>query len=138
MIKGMLRKVYWHREEEHIAELAALCPACGFEHQFRVDLDGHGKWKEDQGIWNFNGNYDCPTFSPSMLSNENMTYEHHPICHSFLENGNWRFLSDSTHKMAGQIVPMIAPDPNMNWKQRHGWHLFPWTDDEGEPRKENK
>src|ERR1044072_4953064 len=32
-------------------------------------------------------------------------------CHSFLKNGQWEFLSDSAHKLAGQTVPMVPlPD----------------------------
>ena len=100
---------------------------------FRVDLEGHGKW---DSVWSFNGNYDAPTFSPSMLANKGRQEEHHPICHSFLENGVWRFLGDCTHDMAGQRVPMIPPEPDATFERRHGWHLFPWTDDEGKPRKE--
>ena len=152
MIKGMLREIYFYGGESEedqairrnhnslrgLAELAALCPACGFEHAFRVDLEGHGKWKDDNKPWTFNGDYDCPTFYPSMGANLYGNEKHHPICHSFLENGHWMFLDDSTHEMAGKIVPMIPPDPNMNWEKRHGWHLFPWTDNEGRPIKENK
>lgn len=28
-------------------------------------------------------------------------------CHSFLREGVWEFLSDSTHELAGQSVPMV-------------------------------
>ena len=69
MIKGMLREVYFHSggdpDARVIAHLAALCPACGFEHSFSVDLEGHGLHTND--VWSFNGDYDKPTFNPSML-----------------------------------------------------------------------
>ena len=130
MIRGMLREVYFGGEVEVLAELAALCPACDFEHAFRVDLDGHGKWGS-QGVWSFDGNYENPTFNPSMGANLHQIEKHHPACHSFLENGVWRFLEDCTHGMAGQRVPMIPPDPQATFEIRHGWHLFPWTDDKG-------
>ena len=119
MIKNMLREVFFSGEDDAVAALAALCPACGFEHSFRVDLTGHGKWNKD--VWDFDGNYDSPTFSPSMGSNLGKWDEHHPICHSFLRGGIWQFLSDSTHDMAGTNVPMVPPDPDMTWRQRHGW-----------------
>jgi hypothetical protein len=32
-------------------------------------------------------------------------------CHSFLKDGQWQFLSDSAHALAGQTVPMV-PLPN--------------------------
>ena len=137
-IRGMLREVYWYSgvdpDERVVAHLDALCPACGFEHSFRVDLDGHGK---HTSVWEFNGDYDSPTFSPSMLANKDRMQEHHPICHSFLRDGIWQFLGDCTHEMAGQHVPMIPPDPDATFEKRHGWHLFPWTDDEGKPKKES-
>ena len=32
-------------------------------------------------------------------------------CHSFIRNGQWQFLSDSAHRLAGQTVPMVPlPD----------------------------
>ena len=128
-IRGMLRVTYWWSNpaegshSETIASLDALCPACGFEHAFRVDLEGHGKWTRQTGepdVWTFDGNWDAPTFQPSMLSHANPAMGH-PVCHSFVENGERRYLSDCTHEMVGQTVPMIPPDPSMTWKQRHGW-----------------
>ena len=142
-IRGMLREVYWHSggdpDAQVVADLAALCPACGFEHSFRVDLDGNGTWARQSGkngVWTFNNDYEKPTFSPSMLANKDRIYEHHPICHSFLKEGVWQFLGDCTHAMAGQHVPMIPPVEGMSFQRRHGWHLFPWTDDDGQPLKE--
>ena len=130
-IKGMLREIFFSGNDGEMAELAALCPACGFEHNFRVDLEGHGKWKDN--VWTFDGNYDAPTFSPSMLSNQSQIQKEHPVCHSFVRNGEWQYLGDCTHEMAGQTVPMIPPDPDATFEKQHGWHLYPWTDDEGKP-----
>ena len=123
-IKGMLRIIHFAGDENIIAELGALCPACGFEHVFRVDLDNHGYWKGDH--WEFNGDYDKPTFSPSMLCSQE---PRHPVCHSYLEDGKWRFLDDCSHDMAGQTVDMIPPDPNMSWKRQHGWQHFEGHED---------
>ena len=133
MIVGMLRKDHFYGEEGHVAHLAALCPACGFEHAFRVDLEGHGRHAHD--VWEFDGNYENPTFSPSMLSNKDRTDQHKPLCHSFLREGVWQFLDDCTHDMAGSHVPMDPPEPDATFERRHGWHLYPWTDDEGNPLK---
>ena len=125
MIRGMLREVYFSSADDVpvVASLDALCPACGFEHGFRVDLDGHGCYGSD--VWAFNGDHEKPTFSPSMGSNLQGQQEHHPRCHSFLVDGIWQFLGDSTHAMAGQHVPMVPPDPGASFQKRHGWHLFP-------------
>ena len=131
----MLREVYWHNSVASgsavIASLSALCPACGFEHSFSVDFERRGH--HTNYVWEFNGDYDKPTFSPSILSNKDKWQKHHPVCHSFLKEGVWQFLGDCTHEMANQHVPMIPPDPDMSFQRRHGWHLFPWTDDEGKP-----
>lgn len=137
MIRGMLRESYFYSggdpDARVVASLDALCPACGFEHSFQVDLEGHGLHKSDR--WSFDGNYEKPTFSPSMLSNGDKSDEYKPRCHSFLKNGVWEYLSDCTHELAGQHVPMVLQDPDMSFQRRHGWHLYPWTDDDGKPKK---
>ena len=138
MIHGMLRKSYFYSggnlDVRIIASLDALCPACGFEHSFSVDLEGHGLHVGD--TWSFEGDYENPTFSPSMLSNRDKDDKHKPICHSFLKNGVWEYLKDCTHEMAGKHISMIPIDPDMSFERRHGSHLYPWTDDEGKPKKE--
>ena len=132
-IRGMLRKTLWYKDDR-VASLSALCPACGFEHSFNVNLYGDGP--AQQHTWEFDGNYDSPTFSPSMLSNKEQIDSHHPLCHSFVKAGVWEFLADCTHEMAGQEVPMIPPVPDMTFERRHGWHLYPWCDPEtGKPLK---
>ena len=134
MIRGMLRETYFHSggdpDKRVVATLDALCPACDFEHSFAIDSSERSAGRD---IWGFNGDYDKPTFSPSMLSNRDRVDGHKPVCHSFLREGVWEFLGDCTHAMAGQHVPMISPDADMSFQRRHGWHLYPWTDDEGKP-----
>lgn len=80
------------------------------------------------GLWSFNGNMDRPTFSPSVLVRAGhycpgaqpddcwCTYNaKHPedqapftcyLCHSFVTDGQVQFLSDCSHKLAGQTVPL--------------------------------
>lgn len=77
------------------------CPGCDDLHA--VTLEGPGSWE-------FNGDVDAPTVSPSIL----VRYDVSPpnqhlsiVCHSFLRNGRWEFLSDSTHDLAGQTVDMV-------------------------------
>ena len=91
-----------------------------------MDIEGHGKWSDKTPMWTFDGNYDSPTFSPSMLSNKGRVDGHHPICHSFLRNGKWEYLNDSTHDMAGQTVELPTPDPDLSFERQHGWHLYPY------------
>ena len=102
-----------HSDPELTVLLGAHCPACDMEHGFRVN---HEYWaREGKDVWYFNGNYESPTFYNSaemkglgsMLSNKKK-WPGYPRCHSFLENGEWRFLDDSTHEMAGmEHVPMV-------------------------------
>ena len=85
-IVGKLRVTLFYLDKK-IARLNALCPACMYEHGFNVDIDDHGHWGKNQSVWEFDGNYESPTFSPSMLANKDSWKQDQPICHSFLENG---------------------------------------------------
>ena len=78
------------------------CPGCKDNHLIPV--------KSNTGPnWQFNGDMERPTFSPSIKvetiggRGENHTPE---ICHSFVQNGNIQFLSDCTHALAGKMVPL--------------------------------
>lgn len=90
----------------------------------------HGIKKRDAlGGWTFNGNYDAPTFTPSVLTTSGhytsgfvpgsdcwCTYNakhtedpapfHCERCHLFVVDGKIQYLSDSTHKLAGKTVDM--------------------------------
>lgn len=79
-------------------------------------------------IWAFNGNFEQPTLSPSILYRGGhylqdtngkdcwCTYrEKHPeeinapkcfCCHSFITDGKIQFLGDCTHELANQTVPL--------------------------------
>lgn len=50
--------------------------------------------------WNWNGNLEAPTLSPSILSNG------YCRCHSFLKDGMFQFLNDCDHPLVGQEVPI--------------------------------
>ena len=80
--------------------------------------------------WAFDGNYEKPTFSPSVLvtSGHYSPRWHAPDCwctfntkhpealtsfkcfrcHSFVKVGQIQFLADSTHALAGKTVPLEA------------------------------
>ena len=95
------------------------CPGCDSAHMI----------SDAPGRWTFNGDFDRPTFSPSVLvttghhvpdfgsRNRNScwcTYdaEHSgepsgfkcARCHSFVRDGQIQFLGDSTHALAGRTV----------------------------------
>jgi hypothetical protein len=50
---------------------------------------------------------EAPTFSPSILVR---THDGR-ICHSYLRDGVWEFLTDSTHHLAGTSVPCVPIPP---------------------------
>lgn len=70
------------------------CPGCGRGHTI------------DQ-TWDFDGNYEVPTFSPSVLTYGSPWQTDVPRCHSFVRAGRIEFLSDCTHPLAGQTVDMV-------------------------------
>jgi len=70
-----------------------VCPACGNCHP----LDER---------WTFNGDYDKPTFRASLLVNAGSVEPSRPVCHSFITDGKIQYLSDCTHKLAGQTVEL--------------------------------
>jgi len=82
------------------------CPGCDEAHRPVIaDEDGH----EPPGpVWGWDGNLTAPTFTPSVLVQGGPK---NSVCHSFIRNGRWEFLADSTHHLAGQTVDMVpVPD----------------------------
>ncbi len=63
----------------------------------------------DKPWWTWNGDLEKPTLSPSILTNEDATVmDPYARCHSFLTDGVFHFLKDSTHPLAGKYV--VIPD----------------------------
>jgi hypothetical protein len=84
------------------------CPGCEEYHQISTTK------------WEFNGDFEKPTFSPSYLTwldpNPEANVERKPEwekfrlgfrCHSYIKDGVIQYLSDCTHKLAGKNVSMI-------------------------------
>jgi hypothetical protein len=108
MKRGILRVA----EGDH---LLFWCPGCNGAHQVRVGGSG----------WGFNGDYDRPTFTPSVLVRgtrrltdgevqriiDGEKIKPEPlVCHSFVRDGQIQFLGDCTHALANQTVPLPAFD----------------------------
>ena len=107
---ALLSEYKAHSDSELTVELGALCPACKVEHHFRVAAEF---WARDgKDVWTFNWNYERPTFHGSMLANARGLTDN-PRCHSFVEDGQWRFLDDCTHELAGKTRPMIPVEPDL-------------------------
>lgn len=84
---------------EHTEQYYFECPACGIIHAFDVVND----YRAPGDVWQFNGDVNNPTFSPSLLVlSDNSKYR----CHSFVRNGNIEFLSDCSHEYAGKTIEL--------------------------------
>ncbi len=102
--RGVLRTIEGGR-------LGFMCPGCREMHQVRVR-------PAPSPSWDFNGDHDRPTFTPSILVRwsepsdvpeefDDTSKDKQMICHSFVRDGKIQFLADSTHKLAGQTVPLV-------------------------------
>jgi len=104
-------------------QIQFFCPGCNEPHGINT-------------TWTVTGTDDCPTVSPSILITSGHYVSFHkpgdpcwctynaanpdrpgPVCrrcHSFVRNGRIEFLSDCTHKLAGQTVDI--PEYPETWK----------------------
>jgi Family of unknown function (DUF6527) len=73
------------------------CPGCGFDHPFHV-LPAKTRKGES---WKWNGSLDKPTFAPSLLVNKDYPAQR---CHSYVTNGQIKFLTDCWHSLKGKTV----------------------------------
>ena len=107
-----------HDDED--GQYSFYCPGCKSRHVVTtIEPFSNG------AKWAWNGSMDKPTFQPSYLLTSDqwtppVTYENlaafraNPwpqtkkpyICHSFITDGQIRFLEDSTHALAGQTVEL--------------------------------
>lgn len=67
---------------------------------------------KDWPHWDFNGDMERPTLSPSILCRREMDGKPY-VCHSFVREGNIEFLGDCTHELAGKTVPL--PDVDLEY-----------------------
>lgn len=85
------------------------CPGCEEASIFHVARED-GSLPAFGPCWEWDGNLESPTISPSLLTQGGRQGSGH-VCHSFIRDGKWEFLTDSTHALAGQTVPMVPlPD----------------------------
>ena len=81
------------------ADYMFWCPGCKC---------GHAAWTRRTAqrptgpLWEFDGNMEAPTFSPSLL----IKHGDGIVCHSFVRAGRIQYLDDCTHALAGQTVEM--------------------------------
>ena len=70
------------------------CPGCEDLHGVEVDTSRTTSW-----AWNHS--FESATISPSISC-----MGPKGICHSFVRDGRWEFLTDSYHALAGQMVDL--------------------------------
>lgn len=96
------------------------CPGCGCDHGPRVSGSRPGP------LWTWNGDRARPTLAPSIRVRGTVTLTPDEVarvmagekveprellCHSFVRDGQIAFLSDCTHALAGQTVPLPEYEP---------------------------
>lgn len=78
---------------ENEYQLQFMCPACKDRHALN-------------DTWEFNGDYEFPSLSPSVLCQGYMFDENRnsvPFrCHTWITRGKVKFFKDCSHEMAGQ------------------------------------
>lgn len=86
---------------------AFYCPGCKNHHAPFVK-----PYQAPNGSsWQFNGDLEKPTFSPSILTKvERPDKTKTMICHLFVREGQIEYLSDCTHDLSGQTVDMSDVD----------------------------
>lgn len=120
--------------------LSFWCEGCESHHGVHVT-------GEHQHKWGWNGSYDRPTFTPSVLVRSGhylfgtewmpdkvvgrdscwCTYNRdHPnepapfectVCHSFVTDGSIQYLNDCTHKLSGQKLQLRNQEDDMKYLQ---------------------
>lgn len=82
-----------------------FCPGCKYDHPFTVR---QYLADAENDIWEFNGDINKPTFSPSLLVFKSVPEKR---CHSFVKDGKIEFLKDCFHELAGQTVELPEYEP---------------------------
>lgn len=85
--------------------VAFWCPGCNAAHNIRVFQSNPGGVGP---LWMWNQSPEKPTFEPSILVNAQGPYYNigAHTCHSFIKDGQIQFLSDCTHLLSDQTVPL--------------------------------
>jgi hypothetical protein len=92
---------YTYAKEGETVGYMFWCPGCKATHSYAIKLYRDG----GNPVWDFNGNVECPTFSPSLLYETKRESGPHR-CHIYLTDGKIHFLPDCTHELAGKVVDL--------------------------------
>lgn len=85
----------------HYQALMFICPGCGNDlHMLPVNTD------VKTPVWQWDGDLEAPTITPSILTQWGNETSGIHICHSFLTQGIFNYLSNCTHSFANQQIPI--------------------------------
>lgn len=90
-----MSKLKFYDSQDKTVQIAYFyCPACKKEHPYHT---------KGPSAWEWNGEVEKPTFSPSLLVDG---HDPEKRCHLFLRNGVIEYCGDCHHEMKGQSVPL--------------------------------
>jgi len=80
------------------------CPGCKCSHWFSTTgrTPANPKEVREQFKWTFNGDLDKPTVRASILVRSGKNGSN--VCHSFITDGQIKYLSDCTHELKDKTV----------------------------------
>ncbi len=90
----MKDKIELMHDGENKISYIFYCPGCKCHHMYYI--------KGYNISWQFNGNLQSPTFTPSLRVN----YGNGKVCHLFVTNGKIEYCSDSFHELKGKQIEM--------------------------------
>lgn len=118
-MKSLLRTVRY--DNVVASSLMFVCPGCvaggpdGYDGIHMLPVNVPADSGLDRPSWDWDGNLEAPTLSPSILTNGNRGEAtrfnddgtpRFPRCHSYLRAGVFEFLGDCEHPFVGQKVPI--------------------------------
>lgn len=103
-----MEKLEKFTHEDGGIEYAFYCPGCKELHTYITKMGSKtAEYRKANGLnlveWQFNGNTEKPSFSPSLLYHKT---DNRGRCHLFLTDGVISYCSDCDHNLAGKSVPL--------------------------------
>jgi len=87
----------FYTADNDATRLYFYCPGCECDHMIVIAGD-----RTKTPVWDFNGDMNLPTVSPSILVSD----EKGTMCHFYINHGQIQYLSDCRHRLAGSNVEM--------------------------------
>lgn len=116
----MTKKALPLRQDGEVTGCYVWCQGCKHTHFFPTNIlyytrieQRTGKTLSKKPVWTFNGNYERPTFTPSLRQ-----YYTHPetkqeitTCHNIITDGKIQFCDDCPHEFKGQTLELeVIPE----------------------------